>query len=60
MNAYPASHQETNHGLSRLARAAGTVLLGSHSAPFAVEPILQGLGSCLAVGIAYNAAARGI
>lgn len=36
------------------------VLLGANSAPNAVETVLHGLASCLAVGIAYNAAARGI
>ncbi len=36
------------------------VLLGSNSAPNAVETVLHGLASCLAVGIVYNAAARGI
>jgi uncharacterized OsmC-like protein len=36
------------------------VLLGSDSAPNAVETVLAGLASCLAVGYAYNAAARGI
>ena len=36
------------------------VLLGSNRAPNAVELVLAGLASCLAVGVAYNAAARGI
>ncbi len=36
------------------------VLLGSNSAPNAVETVLHGLASCLTVGIVYNAAARGI
>lgn len=36
------------------------VLLGTNQAPNAVEAVLHALGSCLAVGIAYNAAARGI
>ena len=36
------------------------VLLGTNSAPNAVEAVLASLASCLAVGIAYNAAARGI
>lgn len=35
-------------------------LLGSGKAPNAVELVLAALGSCLAVGFAYNAAARGI
>jgi uncharacterized OsmC-like protein len=36
------------------------VLLGSNRAPNAVELVLAGLASCLAVGVAYNAAAQGI
>lgn len=36
------------------------VLLGQNAAPNAVESLLQAIGSCLAVGFAYNAAAKGI
>lgn len=36
------------------------VLLGSNEAPNAVEVVLHALASCLAVGVAYNAAAQGI
>ncbi|MDV3221760.1 OsmC family protein [Intrasporangium sp.] len=36
------------------------VLLGSNQAPNAVETVLHALASCLAVGVAYNAAAQGI
>jgi uncharacterized OsmC-like protein len=36
------------------------VLLGADSGPNAVETVLAALASCLAVGFAYNAAARGI
>ena len=36
------------------------VLLGANAGPNAVEMVLAGLASCLAVGFAYNAAARGI
>lgn len=36
------------------------VLLGTDQAPNAVETVLHALASCLAVGMAYNAAARGI
>ncbi|HVC61123.1 MAG TPA: OsmC family protein [Acetobacteraceae bacterium] len=36
------------------------VLLGANAGPNAVEMVLTGLASCLAVGFAYNAAARGI
>ena len=35
-------------------------LIGSDKAPNAVELVLASLGSCLAVGFAYNAAAMGI
>lgn len=36
------------------------VLLGTDTAPNAVESVLHALTSCLTVGFAYNAAARGI
>lgn len=36
------------------------VLLGGNAGPNAVEMVLAGLASCLVVGLAYNAAARGI
>lgn len=36
------------------------VLLGSDTAPNAVETVLHALASCLTVGFVYNAAARGI
>ena len=36
------------------------VLLGDNKAPNAVETVLHALASCLAVGMAYNAAAKGI
>lgn len=36
------------------------MLLGENSAPNAVEVALHALASCLAVGLAYNAAAQGI
>jgi uncharacterized OsmC-like protein len=36
------------------------VLLGSDKGPNAVEVVLHALTSCLSVGLAYNAAARGI
>lgn len=36
------------------------VLLGANHGPNAVEAILHALASCLAVGVAYNAAAQGI
>jgi len=36
------------------------VLLGTNTAPNAVETVLAALAACLAVGVSYNAAARGI
>jgi uncharacterized OsmC-like protein len=36
------------------------VLLGENAGPNAVEAVLHALASCLAVGVAYNAAAQGI
>lgn len=36
------------------------VLLGENAGPNAVETVLHALSSCLAVGFAYNAAAKGI
>lgn len=36
------------------------VLLGTNTAPNAVETVLHALASCLTVGFVYNAAARGI
>jgi uncharacterized OsmC-like protein len=36
------------------------VLLGANHAPNAVEAVLHALASCLAVGVAYNAASQGI
>lgn len=36
------------------------LLLGDNTAPNAVETVLHGLAGCLAVGIAYQAAVRGI
>lgn len=36
------------------------VLLGADHAPNAVETVLHALASCLAIGVAYNAAAQGI
>jgi uncharacterized OsmC-like protein len=36
------------------------VLLGNNAGPNAVETVLHALASCLAVGVVYNAAAKGI
>ena len=43
-----------------LAQYEPEALLGGDTAPNAVETVLAGLASCLAVGYAYNAAAQGI
>jgi len=53
--------QEMPHGRTiELAGDEPPVLLGTDTAANAVEVILHALGSCLAVGFAYNAAAQGI
>lgn len=44
----------------RLVGDEPAVLLGTNQGPNAVETVLAALASCLAVGYAYNAAARGI
>ena len=53
--------QEQRHASAiELAGDEPPVLLGSDTAANAVEAILHAIGSCLAVGFAYNAAAQGI
>lgn len=53
--------QETPHARAiELSGDEPPVLLGTDTAANAVEAILHALGSCLAVGFAYNAAAQGI
>lgn len=61
VNGYYGAGQESRH--ARTLEMTGDeppVLLGSDTAPNAVEAVLHALGSCLAVGFAYNAAAQGI
>lgn len=53
--------QETTHARAiELAGDEPPVLLGSDTAANAVEAVLHAIGSCVAVGFAYNAAAQGI
>jgi uncharacterized OsmC-like protein len=53
--------QETRHERTiELAGDEPPVLLGTDTAANAVEAVLHAIGSCLAVGFAYNAAAKGI
>ncbi|MGH2500409.1 MAG: OsmC family protein [Candidatus Limnocylindria bacterium] len=58
---YYGAGQESRH--ARTLEIAGDeppVLLGADTAPNAVEAVLHAIGSCVAVGFAYNAAAHGI
>jgi uncharacterized OsmC-like protein len=53
--------QDMQHGRSiEIVGDEPPVLLGGDTAANAVEAVLHALGSCLAVGFAYNAAAQGI
>ncbi|HET8568008.1 MAG TPA: OsmC family protein [Candidatus Limnocylindria bacterium] len=61
IDGYHGAGQELRHERAiELAGDEPPVLLGSDSAANAVEAVLHAVGSCLAVGFAYNAAARGI
>ena len=57
---YGAGSEQQHARRHTLAGDEPAVLLGSDTAPNAVETVLAGLASCLAVGYAYNAAAQGI
>lgn len=57
---YGAGSEQQRTRTHTLAGDEPEVLLGDDSAPNAVEMVLAALSSCLAVGYAYNAAARGI
>lgn len=57
---YGAGSEQQHARTHTLTGDEPAVLLGSDTAPNAVETVLAGLASCLAVGYAYNAAARGI
>lgn len=53
--------QDAQHAKAyELAGDEPPVLLGEDTAPNAVEAVLHAIGSCVAVGFAYNAAAWGI
>lgn len=57
---YGAGQEQRHARAIELAGDEPPVLLGSDTAANAVEAILHAIGSCLAVGFAYNAAAQGI
>jgi uncharacterized OsmC-like protein len=57
---YGAGTETTRARTHTLAGDEPAVLLGSDSAPNAVEAVLHALAACISVGYAYNAAARGI
>lgn len=57
---YGAGSEQQRQRTHTLQGDEPAVLLGSDTAPNAVETVLAGLASCLAVGYAYNAAAQGI
>lgn len=57
---YGAGQERGRERAFELAGDEPPVLLGGDTAPNAVEAVLHALASCIAVGMAYNAAARGI
>lgn len=57
---YGAGSEQQHQRTHTLEGDEPAVLLGNDTAPNAVETVLAGLASCLAVGYAYNAAAQGI
>ena len=57
---YGAGGEQKHVTAHTLAGDEPNVLLGQDTGPNAVETVLAGLASCLAVGFAYNAAAQGI
>jgi uncharacterized OsmC-like protein len=57
---YGAGAEVTRSKTHTLAGDEPPVLLGSDTAPNAVEAVLHALASCISVGYVYNAAARGI
>jgi uncharacterized OsmC-like protein len=61
IDGYYGAGQEARHAQRlEIAGDEPPVLLGTDTAPNAVEAVLHAIGSCVAVGFAYNAAARGI
>ncbi|MDQ2952748.1 MAG: OsmC family protein [Chloroflexota bacterium] len=57
---YGAGSEITRSSTHTLAGDEPPVLLGSDTAPNAVEAVLHALAACISVGYVYNAAARGI
>jgi uncharacterized OsmC-like protein len=57
---YGAGAEQEHSQAHALVGDEPAVLLGTDAGPNAVETVLAALASCLAVGYAYNAAARGI
>ena len=57
---YGAGSEITRSSTHTLAGDEPPVLLGSDTAPNAVETVLHALAACISVGYVYNAAARGI
>lgn len=57
---YGAGQERAHEHAFELAGDEPPILLGGDTAPNAVEAVLHALASCIAVGMAYNAAARGI
>lgn len=57
---YGAGSEATRARTHTLAGDEPALLLGSDTAPNAVEAVLHALASCISVGYVYNAAARGI
>ncbi len=57
---YGAGQETARPKTHELAGDEPPVLLGTDSAPNAVEAVLHALAACVSVGMVYNAAARGI
>lgn len=57
---YGAGSEVTRSRTHTLSADEPPVLLGSDTAPNAVEAVLHALAACISVGYVYNAAARGI
>ena len=57
---YGAGAETTRAKTHTIAGDEPPVLLGTDTAPNAVEAVLHALASCISVGYVYNAAARGI
>lgn len=57
---YGAGQERTRDRVHELVGDEPAILLGSDTAPNAVEAVLHALAACISVGYVYNAAARGI